>query len=87
MPVRPAPAPLRNAKAKGKKQDRRPFMASTSPVNAPDLSATPDPVIFFTVSFYLFFGGEGGIRTLGTLASSPVFETGLFNQLQHLSEI
>jgi hypothetical protein len=24
-------------------------------------------------------GGEGGIRTLGTLARSPVFETGLFN--------
>ena len=24
-------------------------------------------------------GGEGGIRTLGTLARTPVFETGLFN--------
>jgi hypothetical protein len=27
----------------------------------------------------LSIGGEGGIRTLGTLARSPVFETGLFN--------
>ncbi len=24
-------------------------------------------------------GGEGGIRTHGTLARTPVFETGLFN--------
>ncbi len=24
-------------------------------------------------------GGEGGIRTLGTLSGSPVFETGLIN--------
>ena len=30
-------------------------------------------------------GGEGGIRTHGGVSPTPVFETGLFNQLQHLS--
>ncbi len=27
-----------------------------------------------------FFGGESGIRTHGTLTSSPVFKTGAFNR-------
>ena len=31
------------------------------------------------------FGGESGIRTRGGLASSPVFKTGAFSQLDHLS--
>ena len=30
-------------------------------------------------------GGESGIRTRGGLASSPVFKTGAFSQLDHLS--
>ena len=29
--------------------------------------------------------GEGGIRTHGGVSPTPVFETGLFNQLKHLS--
>ena len=31
------------------------------------------------------FGGETGIRTLGTLTRTPVFKTGALNQLDHLS--
>ena len=27
-----------------------------------------------------FFNGQGGIRTLGTLTGTPVFETGRFNR-------
>ena len=27
----------------------------------------------------MFYGGEGGIRTHGTLARSPVFKTGAFD--------
>ena len=30
-------------------------------------------------------GGEGGIRTHGTLARTPIFKTGALNQLDHLS--
>jgi hypothetical protein len=28
---------------------------------------------------FLLYGGEGGIRTLGTIAGTPVFKTGTFN--------
>ena len=40
-----------------------------------------------TISIYhLFFGGEGGIRTLGAPdRGTTVFETAAFNQLCHLS--
>ena len=31
------------------------------------------------------YGGETGIRTLGTLTRTPVFKTGALNQLDHLS--
>ncbi len=30
-------------------------------------------------------GGEGGIRTHGTLTRTPIFKTGALNQLDHLS--
>ena len=33
----------------------------------------------------LKIGGERGIRTLGTLSDTPLFESGTFNQLRHLS--
>lgn len=33
------------------------------------------------------YGGETGIRTLGTLTRTPVFKTGALNQLDHLSKI
>ena len=33
----------------------------------------------------ILFGGEGGIRTHGTLARTPIFKTGALNQLDHLS--
>ena len=36
------------------------------------------------MSAYLI-GGEGGIRTHGTLARTPIFKTGALNQLDHLS--
>ena len=32
------------------------------------------------------YGGETGIRTLGTLTRTPVFKTGALNQLDHLSK-
>ena len=35
--------------------------------------------------FLIFYGGEIGIRTLGTLTRTPVFTTGALNQLDHLS--
>ena len=31
------------------------------------------------------YGGERGIRTLGTVSGTPVFKTGALNQLDHLS--
>ena len=33
------------------------------------------------------YGGETGIRTLGTLTRTPVFKTGALNQLDHLSSL
>ena len=33
------------------------------------------------------FGGEGGIRTLGTVTRTLDFESSPFGQLRHLSEV
>jgi hypothetical protein len=32
-----------------------------------------------TKAIFQVVGGEGGIRTLGTLAGTPLFESGTFN--------